>query len=73
MTDYVSSTTHILPTEGKSFFSSGLSVYNFYKKTAIINHSNLGVENLGKHAYTLAKYEKLTAHAESIKIRMRRK
>ena len=73
MTDYLSSSNHILPTEGRSYYSSGLSVFDFYKKTSIINHSKLGVEKLGNHAYTLAKFEMLDAHAKSIKLRMRRK
>ncbi len=73
MTDYLSSSNHILPTEGRSYYSSGLSVFDFYKKTSIINHSKLGVEKLGNHAYTLAKFERLDAHAKSIKLRMRRK
>ena len=73
MTDYLSSTNHILPTEGRSYYSSGLSVFDFYKKTSIVNHSKLGVEKLGNHAYTLARFEMLDAHAKSIKLRMRRK
>ena len=73
MTDYISSTNHILPTEGRSYYSSGLSVFDFYKKISIVKHSKLGVEKLGKHAYTLAKFEGLDSHAESIKLRMRRK
>ena len=73
MTDYLSSSNHILPTEGRSYYSSGLSVFDFYKKTSIINHSKLGVEKLGNHAYTLAKFERLDSHAKSIKLRMRRK
>jgi len=73
MTDYLSSSNHILPTEGRSYYSSGLSVFDFYKKTSIINHSKLGVDKLGNHAYTLAKFEMLDAHAKSIKLRMRRK
>ena len=73
MTDYLSSSNHILPTEGRSYYSSGLSVFDFYKKTSIINHSKLGVDKLGNHAYKLAKFEKLDSHAESIKLRMRRK
>ena len=73
MTDYLSSSNHILPTEGRSYYSSGLSVFDFYKKTSIINHSKLGVDKLGNHAYKLAKFEMLDAHAKSIKLRMRRK
>ena len=73
MTDYLSSSNHILPTEGRSYYSSGLSVFDFYKKTSIINHSKLGVDKLGNHAYTLSKFEMLDAHAKSIKLRMRRK
>tara|TARA_B100000378_G_scaffold59144_1_gene43726 strand:+ start:825 stop:2105 length:1281 start_codon:yes stop_codon:yes gene_type:complete len=73
MTDYLSSSNHILPTEGRSYYSSGLSVFDFYKKTSIINHSKLGVDKLGNHAYKLAKFEMLDSHAKSIKLRMRRK
>ena len=73
LTDYVSGSNHILPTEGKSYYSSGLNVFEFYKKISIVNHSKLGVETLAREAITLAQYEKLQAHAESIKLRIRRK
>ncbi len=73
LTDYVSGSNHILPTEGKSYYSSGLNVFEFYKKISIVNHSKLGVETLGREAITLAQYEQLQAHAESIKLRIRRK
>lgn len=73
LTDYVSGSNHILPTESKSHYSSGLNVFEFYKKISIVNHSKLGVETLAREAITLAQYEKLQAHAESIKLRIRRK
>ena len=73
LTDYLSGSNHILPTEGKSYYSSGLNVFEFYKKISIVNHSKEGVETLGRQAITLAQYEELEAHAESIKLRTRRK
>ena len=74
MTDYgVPGTNHVLPTNMTSRYSSGLSVSEFIKKISYINLSKKGIESLGPSAITLANYEGLTGHAESIKKRIGRK
>ena len=71
--DYCIGPTHCLPTLGSAKFSSGLSVGEFYKKHAITKLTKKGIENIGKKAITLAEYEGLIGHAQSIKSRIRRK
>ena len=74
MTDYgVPGTNHILPTNMTSKYSSGLSVSEFIKKISYINLSKKGIESLGPSAITLAKYEGLEGHAQSIIKRIGRK
>ena len=74
MTDYgVPGTNHILPTNMTSKYSSGLSVSEFIKKISYINLSKKGIETLGPSAITLANYEGLDGHAQSIIKRIRRK
>ena len=72
VTDYNAGTNHILPTNSSSKFSSGLSVYDFYKRISYINLSKKGIETLGPSVITLAKFEGLEGHAKSIKIRLGR-
>ena len=73
ITDYNAGTNHILPTNSSAKFSSGLSVYDFYKRISYINLSKKGIETLGPSVITLAKYEGLDGHARSIKFRLGRK
>ena len=74
MTDYgVPGTNHILPTNMTSKYSSGLSVSEFVKKISYINLSKKGIESLGPSVITLANYEGLVGHAQSVKKRIRRK
>ena len=73
VTDYNVGSNHVLPTFGSAKFSSGLSVSDFYKKISYITLSKKGIEVIGKKAITLAEYEGLTGHAQSIKSRIRRK
>ena len=72
VTDYNAGTNHVLPTLGSAKFSSGLNVWEFYKKTSYIKLSKKGIEVIGKKAITLAEYEGLFGHAQSIKSRIRR-
>ena len=72
VTDYNAGTNHVLPTLGSAKFSSGLNVNEFYKKTSYIKLSKKGIEVIGKKAITLAEYEGLFGHAQSIKSRIRR-
>jgi histidinol dehydrogenase len=73
MTDYNVGSNHVLPTNGSAKYSSGISVNEFYKRISYINLSKKGIESLGPSAITLANYEGLVGHAQSIKKRIRRK
>jgi histidinol dehydrogenase len=73
MTDYNVGSNHILPTNGSAKYSSGMSVNEFYKRISYINLSKKGIESLGPSVITLANYEGLAGHAQSIKKRIRRK
>ena len=73
MTDYNVGSNHILPTNGSAKYSSGISVNEFYKRISYVNLSKKGIESLGPSVITLANYEGLQAHAQSVKKRIRRK
>ena len=73
MTDYNIGSNHILPTNGSAKYSSGISVNEFYKRISYINLSKKGIESLGPSVITLANYEGLDGHAQSVKERIRRK
>jgi histidinol dehydrogenase len=73
VTDYNAGSNHILPTNSSAKFSSGLSIYDFYKRISYINLSKKGIETLGPSAITLANFEGLEGHAKSIKLRIGRK
>jgi len=73
MTDYNVGSNHILPTNGSAKFSSGISVNEFYKRISYIKLSKKGIESLGPSVITLANYEGLAGHAQSIIKRIRRK
>ena len=72
LSDYTVGTNHILPTSGSAKFSSGLSINEFIKKISIVTLSKLGVEKIGNQAIKLSEYEKLFAHTQSIKSRIKR-
>ena len=73
MTDYNIGSNHILPTNGSAKYSSGISVNEFYKRISYIKLSKKGIESLGPSVITLANYEGLAGHAQSVKKRIRRK
>ena len=73
MTDYNVGSNHVLPTNGSAKYSSGISVNEFYKRISYINLSKKGIETLGPSVITLANYEGLVGHAQSVKKRIRRK
>jgi histidinol dehydrogenase len=73
MTDYNVGSNHTLPTNGSAKYSSGISVNEFYKRISYINLSKKGIESLGPSVITLANYEGLAGHAQSVKFRIRRK
>ncbi|RLA06619.1 MAG: histidinol dehydrogenase [Gammaproteobacteria bacterium] len=69
--DYVAGPNHVLPTSGTARFSSALGVYDFQKRTSIINLSKTGAKKLSTTAITLAEGEGLAAHAESARYRLK--
>ncbi|MGH8560254.1 MAG: histidinol dehydrogenase [Methylococcales bacterium] len=69
--DYCAGPNHVLPTSGTARFSSPLGVYDFQKRTSIIQCSRMGASELGKVASVLARGESLTAHARSAEFRIR--
>ena len=68
--DYCAGPNHVLPTSGTARFSSPLGVYDFQKRSSLINCSQIGADTLGKTASILARGESLTAHARSAEYRM---
>lgn len=69
--DYCAGPNHVLPTAGTARFSSPLGVYDFQKKTSIIQASPAGADEMARTAAPLARCEGLTAHERSAKYRMR--
>ncbi len=69
--DYCAGPNHVLPTSGTARFSSPLGVYDFQKRSSIINCSAEGASTLGKVASILARGESLTAHARSAEYRIK--
>jgi histidinol dehydrogenase len=67
--DYCLGPNHVLPTAGTARFSSPLGVYDFQKRSSIINCSRLGAKTLAKTASCLARSEQLEAHARSAELR----
>jgi histidinol dehydrogenase len=69
--DYCAGPNHVLPTSGTACFSSPLGVYDFQKRSSLINCSQVGADTLGKTASILARGESLTAHARSAEYRIK--
>jgi len=69
--DYCAGPNHVLPTAGTARFSSPLGVYDFQKRSSLINCSESGAHVLGKTASLLARGESLTAHARSAEYRIK--
>lgn len=67
--DYFAGPNHVLPTNGTAKFFSPLSVDDFIKKSSIIAYSKEALEPLHEDIIRFAEAEKLTAHANSIKVR----
>ncbi len=67
--DYCAGPNHVLPTAGTARFSSPLGVYDFQKRTSVVNCSKAGAKKLSGVAATLAHGEGLTAHARSAEYR----
>jgi histidinol dehydrogenase len=68
--DYCAGPNHVLPTSRTARFSSPLGVYDFQKRSSLIQCSAQGASTLGKTAAVLAHGEGLTAHARSAEVRI---
>ena len=69
--DYCAGPNHVLPTSRSARFSSPLGVYDFQKRSSIIEVSKAGAQTLGPIAATLAHGEGLTAHARAAELRIK--
>jgi len=69
--DYCAGPNHVLPTSGTARFSSPLGVYDFQKRSSIIEVSEAGAQSLGKIAAELAYGEGLQAHARAAEMRFK--
>ncbi len=69
--DYCAGPNHVLPTSRTARFSSPLGVYDFQKRSSLIQCSPEGASVLGRTAATLAHGEGLTAHARSAEVRIK--
>lgn len=67
--DYFAGPNHVLPTNGTAKFFSPLSVDDFIKKSSIISYSKEALEPIHEDIIKFANAERLTAHANSIKVR----
>ncbi len=69
--DYCAGPNHVLPTSRSARFSSPLGVYDFQKRSSLIEVSAVGAQALGPIAATLAHGEGLTAHARAAEFRLK--
>jgi len=68
--DYCAGPNHVLPTSGTARFSSPLGVYDFQKRSSLIEVSEAGAQQLGPIAAELAYGEGLQAHAQAAEMRL---
>ena len=71
--DYFAGPNHVLPTNGTAKFFSALSVDDFIKKSSIVYYSREALEPIHEDIIAFAEAEKLTAHANSIRVRFERR
>jgi histidinol dehydrogenase len=69
--DYCAGPNHVLPTSGTARFSSPLGVYDFQKRSSLIEVSEQGAQSLGRIASVLAHGEGLQAHARAAEMRLK--
>lgn len=70
--DYVAGPNHVLPTARSARYASGLSVFDFIKRSSLIRCDAEGLARIGPAAIALAEAEGLPAHARSVAIRLNR-
>lgn len=71
--DYIAGPNHTLPTNGTARFASPLGVYDFVKKSSIIQYSKEALQDVADDIITIATHEQLDAHATSIQLRKEEK
>ena len=69
--DYFGGTNHVLPTNGSARFFSALSVDSFIKKSSFLYYSKEAILEDGEKIINIANKEGLTAHANSVKVRLK--
>ncbi|MBN2654645.1 MAG: histidinol dehydrogenase [Nitrospirae bacterium] len=69
--DYSAGSNHVLPTGGTARFSSPLGVYDFVKRTSLLNFTQKAFNSIADTVETLADSEGLQAHAETVRVRKR--
>lgn len=69
--DYIAGPNHTLPTGGTARFSSPLGVYDFIKRSSLIEFTEKGFQRLAPFVETIAEVEGLEAHARSVRVRKR--
>ncbi|MBF0456812.1 MAG: histidinol dehydrogenase [Nitrospirae bacterium] len=69
--DYAAGPNHVLPTNGTARFFSPLGVYDFIKRTSLINFNEAGFREIAETVETMAGYEGLDAHAQAVRMRKR--
>ena len=68
--DYIAGPSHVLPTGRSARYASGLSVFDFLKRTSMVRCDEASIRAVGPQAVTLAEAEGLGAHARSVKLRL---
>jgi histidinol dehydrogenase len=69
--DYLAGPSHVLPTSGTARYASPLGVYDFVKRTSVICYSPARLAADADHIVALAEAERLAAHAEAVRVRIR--
>jgi histidinol dehydrogenase len=67
--DYVAGPSHCLPTNTTARFSSGISVYEFLKRSSVVRYEPVGISRDAPSIIALAEAEGLEAHAASVRVR----
>lgn len=70
--DYAAGPNHTLPTGGTARFSSPLGVYDFIKRTSLLNSSMEGFQTIAGTVETIAEVEALEAHANTVRVRIQK-
>jgi histidinol dehydrogenase len=71
--DYLAGPNHVLPTSGTARFASPLGVYDFLKRTSLIKYSQPALKKNRSFIEAFAWAENLDAHAQSVRVRFKKK